>query len=292
MPLSLTARSLTSPSAMSGEYPQTLSLLVLLPSTSSSQAEILTPYRPNPLTTRSSSPKVPTVLSLTKSGNGDQGGDGVVHAEELKAKVMAGRRLSLGSSLGSDINLSIGEETMSANVIPVGINQPSRVATLHDMPPFSPIVSPTSSIPPPITKDPSSNLNTPPFGYSSRSGSGGGAHSRRRRPQTASGTANDIAPALIKETANARSSLAMVSGAVKGRGKARPGWEADELVGHLRESGLEGELSDYSFTVFCVDASRRRSVAPDILRRDLCGDENKVQDGRVKVFQGGACRCH
>lgn len=249
MPLALTAPSLTPPSGMSGESPQTLSVLVLLPSTSSSQAEIPTPYRPSPLKTRSSSPKVPTVLSLTKSGNGDQGGDGIAHEAELKAKVMAGRRLSLGSSLGSDINLSIGEETVPIDTIPAGISRPSRVATLHGMPPFSPIVSPTSSIPPPSPKDPSSNLHTPPFGYSSRSGSGGGPHSRRRRPQTASGTANDIAPALIKETANARSSLAMVSGAVKGRGKARPGWEADELVGHLRESGLEGELSDCSFTV-------------------------------------------
>ncbi|OXG38621.1 high-affinity phosphodiesterase [Cryptococcus neoformans Bt15] len=267
MPLALTATSLTPPSGMSGESPQTLSVLVLLPSTSSSQAEIPTPYRPNPLKTRSSSPKVPTVLSLTKSGNGDQGGDGIAHEAELKAKVMAGRRLSLGSSLGSDINLSIGEETVPIDTIPVGINRPSRVATLHGMPPFSPIVSPTSSIPPPSPKDPSSNLHTPPFGYSSRSGSGGGPHSRRRRPQTASGTANDIAPALIKETANARSSLAMVSGAVKGRGKARPGWEADELVGHLRESGLEVTVvHTLSHLTSLIDPDVSHSAHPIITR--------------------------
>lgn len=244
MPSTSSSRSLTPPSVLSGMGPQTLSVLVLLPSSSSSQAEFPTAHPPDPLVPRSSSPKVPTELSVTKSTKGGQEGGGVVDEEELKAKVMAGRRLSLGSSLGSDINLSIGDGTVSLNIQPPLKSQPSRTTTLHGMSFFSPIVSPTSTVPPAISKDPSSTLEAPPFGYNSRPGSGSRTRSHRRRPQTASGTANDIAPALIKETANARSSLAMVSGAVKGRGKARPGWEADELVGNLRESGLEGELSD------------------------------------------------
>ncbi|WVQ71403.1 hypothetical protein IAR50_000938 [Cryptococcus sp. DSM 104548] len=206
-------------------------------------------------------------------GGGDIGGgkNGKERVEkEIQKQIIAGRRLSLGSGLGAGVVPSVppvaGDESaargtgggggkageLSINVHPPSsFTHPPSHAQLH-RPLLSPLLSPTStatspgagssssSATPSFTPPPPSALVAPPFGARSRpfgstSASGPGSRSRRR-PQTASGAG--IAPELLAGTASARASLAVVSGA-SSASRPLPGWEADELVGNLRGSGLE-----------------------------------------------------
>ena len=82
-------------------------------------------------------------------------------------------------------------------------------------------------------------------------GSAGGSGGRsRRRPQTAAGPAPQLGPTLAGGgvDGNNRRSMVVPSGLgilgigrLGGAGKARLGWEGDELVGMLRTSGQECE---------------------------------------------------
>ncbi|ODN73553.1 hypothetical protein L202_08051 [Cryptococcus amylolentus CBS 6039] len=198
--------------------------------------------------------------------------------EEIQKQIIAGRRLSLGSGLGAGVvppSLGVGSSggaAGKAGELSINVHPPSSFLHSHapgqgpsHKPLLSPLLSPTATSPgstpaqgssvsgfvppqPPTLAAPPFGAKSRPFGSASLSGAAGSRS--RRRPQTATGASgfdptapgapglSGIAPGLVAGTASARASLAVASGASSA---SRPGagWEADELVGNLRGSGLE-----------------------------------------------------
>jgi hypothetical protein len=199
-------------------FPASLSFLVLLPSSSTENRSPQPPNsisRPSALTSRQSGSTVHTLKAISTIGSLQEGaGGGELQDEaEIDKVVSAGRRLSLAPGIGA------GTQTRSRTF-------QGQLQTLDATPPASP-----------KNAEPPSDMNRaapPAFGSSSRSLNSRTAS--RRRPQTA---------AMSPVSPNMRSGAAMPNpgslGMSVGQGRARPGWEADEVVGVLRGSGLEGE---------------------------------------------------
>ncbi|TYJ52559.1 hypothetical protein B9479_006849 [Cryptococcus floricola] len=176
------------------------------------------------------------------------------------------------SSLGAG---SSGGGAGKAGELSINVHPPSSFLHSHapgqgpsHKPLLSPLLSPTATSPgstpaaqgssisgfvppqPPTLAAPPFGAKARPFGSASVSGAAGAGNRSRRRPQTATGASGfdptptgapglgGIAPELLAGTTSARASLAVASGASSA---SRPGagWEADELVGNLRGSGLE-----------------------------------------------------
>ncbi|WVR04999.1 hypothetical protein IAU60_002011 [Kwoniella sp. DSM 27419] len=201
-----------------------LSVLVLMPAEAHWQGMPTPPSRPGLLSHRQSSSNVPTLYTVRAGQEAGGPGPGVA------AAATANRRLSLATGLGAGPSSFAPVESTKPRVQP----QLSPTAT-------SPARADVTPLPP--TSPPLTTASRPPaFGSKRPPVVGSGARGSRRRPQTA-GMAVDPLPVMMgANTAGARASLAAPSVGMGGPSKmsrARPGWEADEVVGHLRGNGLE-----------------------------------------------------
>lgn len=263
------------PTVASGE--PALSILVLLPAAAhmAQNASPIAPLpRPSPLVSRKSGSTVPSLSSLNSNPPTqpsrlriDDHSPEAGHAELASVPVvhnLPGRRSSLAPGLGG------GTEIRSPEV-----RGNSKLGTIEPSPPGTPERSPSPSPSPgagsttnpalsnyrfastteapvseAVTQEATSSTSTtaptlptisveaPAFGSRKPLSSTGGPPGRsRRRPQTAAGSGGNGAAQ--------RGSLALPSGTGLGLGgglhsRNRPGWEAEEIVSNLRNSGLEG----------------------------------------------------
>ncbi|KAK6902664.1 hypothetical protein I203_107922 [Kwoniella mangroviensis CBS 8507] len=267
-----------------------LNLLVLLPSAAHLHQLPSPPTRPSGLLSRKSSSTVPSLQSIRageavsstssspayKSRNADD-------AQGPSDSVMASRRLSLAPGLGagaplSTSNMDLDLVSPTSTPIPGGAGSstmtPSSSIDKHTVPP--PFGS--KSITPPGSGSAASSTQTSPnpssipaFGARRSTGTGSSRLSRRR-PVTAttlSGIASSIAPALMG-IPGGRASLAVPPGlgGVSHSNRTRPGWEADEVIGTLRGSGMEVTVIRHASHIPAVlDPSSHSSFqAPPIVR--------------------------
>ena len=206
----------------------TLSLLVLLPASAHTQqylTPIAPPSHPSGLTSRQSGSSVPSAIPLTTAGRGE-GDERRDDEAEMEKVLVAGRRLSLAPGMGA------GTQTRSINPLPPLADSPG---------PSIPIAGSSIEAPPTVGTRPPPELSTAPPAFGAKRAAPSRTPASRRRPQTAAGPAaslmgegNKVGAALPRG-----SGLDMRGGA--GYGKTRPGWEGDEIVHVLRNSGLEGE---------------------------------------------------
>ena len=182
----------------------TLSLLVILPDTEPVHqiAGPSTPPKPSPLTSRQSTSRVPTRGS---PGN-------LANVEDV---IAAGRRLSLAPGLGAGPT-RYRPTTSSSPRLEIPAPNPASHSS-------------SGSVADKLTDSPESSV--PAFGSRSPLNKAKGS---RRRPVTAA------SPFVASRSSMAVDGV-LGSGRIGRAGKARPGWEGDELVGMLRASGQEGE---------------------------------------------------
>ena len=232
-----------------------LSLLVILPQQHdhANNAGPSTPPRPSALVSRQSTsriPRSPTSKGRQRDAGDKEKGTATDDVEAIDEVVDAGRRLSLAPGLG------IG--SLSQRFSPSPLSPHSRPSTSHISPAPSPTIkvsradSPdgTPLISPADTSSPFVDSSTPstPHVFGSKS-----LFRSRRRPQTAVPSTPLIPSQATQAGGPNRASMAMASGMGIGPinrgagGKVRPGWEGDEIVGMLRNGGLEGE----SFFRYC-----------------------------------------
>ncbi|OCF35312.1 hypothetical protein I316_02858 [Kwoniella heveanensis BCC8398] len=222
-----------------------LSLLVLMPPSAHWQGLPLPVRRPSAaLSQRKSSSVVPSLQSIQASTPIT-----IQKENEVATKAAAsGRRLSLASGLGNGPTSRISADPIdplsdSPTDSPV---PPSRTAFESNdrrsaPPPFgssSSAVTSANSSPNPGSS--ATSGGPPPFG--ARRSATTGPRGSKRRPQTATsaGIAASVAPSLMG-VGGGRASLAVPTGmgGTSSLARSRPGWEADEVVGNLRGSGLE-----------------------------------------------------
>jgi hypothetical protein len=263
------------PSSSSSGQPA-LSVLVLLPASAHMSAQNnshLAPIsRPPPLIKRKSGSTVPSLKSVDANANSptnpsrlrydDISPDGERKTLDPLSHLQAGRRSSLAPGLGAGTEIRAPD----SRHVP-------RLGAIESSPPGTPERSGSPSLDDNSgddrkeafgkyqlsDKDGSRKQNSsevslpalatastdvPAFGSRNPTPSTSTSSGRtRRRPQT-SAVSRGTQPTQ-------RGSMALPSGAGLGLGggsgsRNRPGWEADEVVGHLRESGLEGTSSTCS----------------------------------------------
>ncbi|WWC69681.1 uncharacterized protein I206_103624 [Kwoniella pini CBS 10737] len=240
-----------------------LNLLVLLPSAAHLHQLPAPPYRPSALSSRKSSSTIPSLQSIkagepvtSPSSSLASSTSTTKNAEEgsNNSSVMTSRRLSLAPGLGAGATLPsayMDLENLSPHSSPAPTSyqmSPSASSEKRDYP----FGSGSGSVPAPRSPQPSSatsstqtspiTTNVPAFGARRSTGTGTSRLSRRR-PVTAStstGIASTISPALMG-IPGGRASLAVPPGlgGVSHSNRTRPGWEADEVIGTLRGSGME-----------------------------------------------------
>jgi hypothetical protein len=252
------------PSLSSGQ--PALSVLVLLPVSAHMSAQNASPLapvsRPPPLTTRKSGSTVPSLKSINSPQNpsrlryNDISPDEERNTLDPLNHLQVGRRSSLAPGLGAGTEVRAPD---SRHIPRLGAIEPSPPGTPEraESPSFddhsgddrtgnfggyelsdslssrkgqSSRELPTPVLPPVSTE-------APAFGSRKPLSTSATSARTRRRPQTS-------ATSRAGQGAQ-RSSMALPSGSGLGLGggsglRNRPGWEADEVVGHLRESGLEG----------------------------------------------------
>ncbi|KAK8869991.1 hypothetical protein IAR55_000561 [Kwoniella newhampshirensis] len=261
-----------------------LSVLVVLPPSAHLQhhaAPNVRPSRPSPLVTRLSSSMIPSLQQTNQPADQKSTGGGQTDVDDV---VVASRRLSLAPGLGTgtstfvsnDISPTASEPPSSSEHVPtVSTSLPSSSSSKPAPPPFgqkrSDAQTNTNSEDTPIPST-SSSGRPPAFG-AKRSSTMTSRGPARRRPQTATvPTASGlIAPGLMAGMANSRASLAGpsgVGGGGGGFGRSRPGWEADEVVGNLRGSGLEVTVIRHaSHLPQLLDPAQQSSFAPAPISR-------------------------
>ncbi|WVW83390.1 hypothetical protein I302_105409 [Kwoniella bestiolae CBS 10118] len=268
-----------------------LNLLVLLPSAAHLHQLPSPPTRPSALLSRKSSSTVPSLQSIrageaVPSPSSASRGRNVVEESSgsgPSSLVMASRRLSLAPGLGAGAPLSLPTDLdlISPTSTPVpntgsSTMTPSTSAEQRTVPP--PFGSKSSNSTPPGSNSATSSAQTSPipsnipaFGARRSTGTGSSRLSRRR-PVTAStttGIASSIAPALMG-IPGGRASLAVPPGlgGVSHSNRTRPGWEADEVIGTLRGSGMEVTVIRHASHLPAVlDPSSHSSFqAPPIVR--------------------------
>lgn len=244
-----------------------LSVLVLLPASAHMTAQNASPLapisRPPPLISRKSGSTVPSLKSKNPQ-NPSRLRHNDISPDERNVDplnhVQAGRRSSLAPGLGA------GTEIRSPEL---NFRHVPKLGAIESSPPGSPErghspsnddhsgddrkaafgryqlsddrgvkkdISNQVSVPvlPPLSTEAPAFGSRSPLSSTSTSATGGRS---RRRPQTSAVTRGG--------QSLQRGSMALPSGTGLGIGggsgsRNRPGWEADEVVGHLRESGLEG----------------------------------------------------
>jgi len=270
------------PHSLSSGQPA-LSVLVLLPASAHMSAQNASPLvpvsRPPPLTTRKSGSTVPSLQSINSPQNtsrlryNDVSQEGGASTLDPLNHLQAGRRTSLAPGLGA------GTEVRASDPRHI-----PRLGAIESSPPGTPerAESPSpadysgddrlekfggyqlsdsiasrkgeTSKELPVPGLPHMPTEAPAFGSrNSISISAASARSRRRPQTSATSRAGQ---------AGQRSSMALPSGSGLGIGagtglRNRPGWEADEVVGHLRESGLEGMSPHLPCFWFQYDNFRR-----------------------------------
>jgi len=252
------------PSLSSGQ--PALSVLVLLPASAHMTAQNASPLapisRPPPLTTRKSGSTVPSLKSINSPQNPSRLRYNDISPDEERSALdplnhlQVGRRSSLAPGLGAGTEVRASD----SRHIP-------RLGAIESSPPGTPerAESPSfgdhseddrsekfggyelsdsiesrkgqSSRELPVPVLPPVSTEPPAFGSRKTLSTSATSARSRRRPQTS-------ATSRAAQSGQ-RSSMALPSGSGLGMGggsglRNRPGWEADEVVGHLRESGLEG----------------------------------------------------
>nr|XP_018264117.1 uncharacterized protein I303_03997 [Kwoniella dejecticola CBS 10117]OBR86275.1 hypothetical protein I303_03997 [Kwoniella dejecticola CBS 10117] len=272
-------------------YPS-LNLLVLLPSAAHLHQLPSPPFRPSGLGTRKSSSTVPSLQSIkareavttpsspassdTASRNADEGSN--------SSSVMTSRRLSLAPGLGAGATMlpTLDLESLSPHSSPAPPSYqmtPSTSSEQRNTVPSFGIGSGSSPIPrSPQPGSATSSTQTSPvptsvpaFGARRSTGTGTSRLSRRRpnTASTANGIASSISPALMG-IPGGRASLAVPPGlgGVSHSNRTRPGWEADDVIGTLRGSGMEVTVIRHaSHLPQVLDPSHQSSFqAPSIVR--------------------------
>jgi hypothetical protein len=252
------------PSLSSGQ--PALSVLVLLPASAHMSAQNASPLapvsRPPPLTTRKSGSTVPSLKSINSPQNPSRLRYNDISPDEERSTLdplnhlQVGRRSSLAPGLGAGTEVRAPD---SRHIPRLGAIEPSPPGTPEraESPSFddhsgddrsenfggyelSDSISSrkgqsSRELSTPVL--PSVSTEAPAFGSRNPFSTSATSARTRRRPQT-SATSRAV-------QGGQRSSMALPSGSGLGMGggsglRNRPGWEADEVVGHLRESGLEG----------------------------------------------------
>ncbi|WVQ98530.1 hypothetical protein IAU59_005656 [Kwoniella sp. CBS 9459] len=223
-----------------------LSLLVLMPPSAHWQGLPLPVRRPSAaFAQRKSSSVVPSLQSI-------QAGTPITNDKqnEVATKAAAsGRRLSLASGLGIGPTSRISSDPLDPLSNSPSDSLPPSAGTSFESnerrsaapPPFGSSSSAgTSATSSPNPGAASASGGPPPFG--ARRSATTGPRGSKRRPQTATsaGIAASVAPSLMG-AGGGRASLAVPTGmgGSSSLARSRPGWEADEVVGNLRGSGLE-----------------------------------------------------
>ncbi|WVF72402.1 hypothetical protein IAT40_007217 [Kwoniella sp. CBS 6097] len=222
-----------------------LSLLVLMPASAHWPGLPLPVRRPSAaMSQRKSSSVVPSLQSI-------QAGAPIQSEKqnEVATKAAAsGRRLSLASGLGIGPTSRISTDPIDPlSASPTASPLPSSNAPyeLNERRAAPPAFGSSSSATTSANSSPNPGSSTtsggpPPFG--ARRSATTGARGSKRRPNTATsaGIAASVAPSLIG-AGGSRASLAVPPGmgGSSSLARSRPGWEADEVVGNLRGSGLE-----------------------------------------------------
>jgi len=228
-----------------------LSLLVLVPSSAHIHqfpTPLAPPSRPAPLTSRQSGSTVPSMRQLSAARRSDGQERKVDEEAEIDKVMAAGRRLSLAPGIGTGTEIHASERFKSSlpPLSDYSIATPPVAGSSYEAPP---------SFGTPFTPE----EQTPPPAFGAKRGSVSRVPASRRRPQTAAGPAIPLSPAMMVGVS--RGSIALPSGSGLGFGgggnvgKTRPGWEGDEVVRVLRNSGLEGECN-------CVCTSGRFGSVP------------------------------
>nr|XP_031858798.1 uncharacterized protein CI109_005751 [Kwoniella shandongensis]KAA5525870.1 hypothetical protein CI109_005751 [Kwoniella shandongensis] len=272
---SMTPSSSSTGNGQSSSVP--LSVLVVLPPSAHLQhhaAPNVRPARPSPLTTRQSSSTIP---QLQKMSNDEQSSSRTTGQQrDVDDVVVASRRLSLAPGLGTGTTITAA---FASNDISPTASAPSSsesVPTVNSKPAPPPFGQKRFEPPTPKEEPASSSPSgrPPAFGAKRSSTMAVPRGSARRRPQTATlPTASGvIAPGLMAGLTNSRASLAGPSGFggnhSSGQGRNRPGWEADEVVGNLRESGLEVTVIRHtSHLPQLLDPAQHSQFAPASLVR-------------------------
>lgn len=198
-----------------------LSLLVLLPTTAHMRQHptpLAPASRPVPLTSRKSGSTLPSMRQLSAARWSDEQETTATPEEtEIDKVIIAGRRLSLAPGIGAGT-----QQTRFT----------SGLAPLTDIPSTPNMTGSSREAPPAFGARPPTEQSTPPSAFGTMRGSGSRGPPSKRRPQTAATSAIPLAQGL--------NGSGMGFGGGVGAGRNRPGWEGDEVVGVLRNSGLEG----------------------------------------------------
>lgn len=225
-----------------------LAIYVLLPTSAHLQAQhgpIAPISRPPPLTSRQSGSSLATMANLKispqhPSAEKLQDADQNLDIPDMAA---ANRRLSLAPGIGA------GTQTRSARMNdgmrPLANAEESSTSRVESAKPAPPPVGRSYQMSGRAAEAPAkseqlaiSTAGPPAFG--SRSGASPRTPGFRRRPVTAT-----VAESGPFGNPQARGSMALPNGmglGIRAGGRNRPGWEGDEVVGMLRNSGMEGEI--------------------------------------------------
>lgn len=255
----------------------TLSLFLILPPAATQQTIELYSYSPYTMTTpgdrpvlasRASGSSVVTRSPLNTMAQAGEmtpfqaQGQGQGHTGDTSASggmegiVASGRRLSLAPGVGGG-TLTRPPESQQAGKFG---QQPTRLSTI----PSGETTSSTSAI----------QTGPPAFGSAKPNAN---PRLSRRRPNTAAGpslggsssarSSMALPRGMALDTGNGPGGLGSALGPIRGGSRHhRPGWEGDELVGVLRDSGLE---SEYPSTLKSHILSGLAFLPPHTLRRNL-----------------------
>ncbi|WWC85261.1 uncharacterized protein L201_000123 [Kwoniella dendrophila CBS 6074] len=271
-----------------------LNLLVLLPTAAHLHQLPSPPTRPPSLFTRKSGSTVPSLQSIrsgetitspltsTTSKSSISQSNLKTVDESISNTVISGRRLSLAPGLGAGAgsgptSLSpLDFDALSPTSTPASSSSPMVPTTSNESRNSAPLPFGTKSTSPSQSAASSTQTSpvppmVPAFGARRSTGTGSSRLSRRR-PVTASqgtGIASSISPALMG-IPGGRASLAVPPGlgGVSHSNRTRPGWEADEVIGTLRGSGMEVTVIRHTSHLPAVlDPSSHSSFqAPPIVR--------------------------
>ena len=251
-----------------------LSLLVLLPGSSHMRqphASMSPPHRPAPLASRQSGSTVPSMRQLAAARKNEQ--EEQREEAEIDKVISAGRRLSLAPGIGAGTQIRSGER------LEVVTDEPTPTAGGSTPLPYEAREAPAS-----YGALPSSELQTTSPAFGAKRGLTSRGPPSRRRPQTAAHPSIPLGQALASNLGNAsRGSLAFPHGSGFGPsgggsgGRARPGWEGDEVVGVLRNSGLEGKC-----TISRLRCSKSLSVP---FSEEMCGPLSCLGRSYIEILR-------